>query len=83
LNQSSVNPRYSREESEIEVLRELPGGWGLENIEFGLEDMVKISIKELATFSAPAPNGIPAVLLKKCVGTLEAPLAMLWKASMM
>jgi hypothetical protein len=76
------NPRYSREENEIDVLQELPGGRGLENIEFGPEDM-EISIKELATFSAPGPDGIPAVLLKKCVGTLKAPLTMLWKASMM
>jgi hypothetical protein len=74
------NPRYSREENEIEVLQELPGGRGLENIEFGPEDM-EISIKELATFSAPGPDGIPAGLLKKCAGALKAPLTMLWKAS--
>ena len=53
----------------------------MENIEFGPEDM-EISIKELETFSAPGPDLIPAVLLKKCVGALKAPLTMLWKASM-
>jgi hypothetical protein len=48
----------------------------LKNIEFGPEDM-EISIKELVMFSAPGPNGILAVLLKKCVGALKAPLTML------
>jgi hypothetical protein len=42
---------------------------------------MEISIKELATLSAPGPSGIPAT--KKCDGTLKAPLTMFWKASMM
>jgi hypothetical protein len=50
-------------------------------IELGPEDM-EISTKELATFSAPGPDGIPAVLLKKWVGAQKAPLTMLWKASL-
>jgi hypothetical protein len=41
---------------------------------------MEISIKELATFSAPGPYRILAVLLKKCVGALKTLLTMLWKA---
>jgi hypothetical protein len=66
----------------IEVLQKLPGGRGLGNIGFGSEDK-QMTIKELATFSAPGPDAIPALLLKKYVGTLEVPLTMLWKTSMM
>jgi hypothetical protein len=68
------SPRYSREENDIVVLQDLPGGGGLENLEFGPEDM-EICIKGLATFSAPGHDGIPAVLLKKCVGALKAQCA--------
>jgi hypothetical protein len=50
------------------------------NIEFETLD-IEISIQELLTYSAQAPDGVPVVLLKQCVGTLKVPLTLLWKIS--
>ena len=74
-------PRYTRQENEIGVIQELPGGRELMNIEFETPDLER-SIQELSTYSAPGPDGVPAVLLKKCVGALKVPLTLLWKTSL-
>jgi hypothetical protein len=63
-------PRYSRQENGIVVNQDLPIGRTLMNIEFEAPDL-EGSIQELSTYSAPGPDGVPAVLQKKCVGALK------------
>ena len=52
----------------------------IEDIDFNTEDLIK-SIGSLNGTSAAGPDGIPAILLKKCSESLKYPLFLLWRAS--
>lgn len=43
---------------------------------------IELSIREINTYSAAGPDGIPAVLLKQCVSAVSTPLQMLWRKSL-
>ena len=76
------SPMFSNEENELGVLMELGNSESnLIDIEFTENDIIK-SIDKLSVNSAAGPDGIPAILLKKCAGTLSLPLKILWKSSM-
>ena len=45
------------------------------------EDILE-AIKDIKMDSAPGPDGIPAILLKKCAECLSVPLQLLWSESM-
>ena len=45
------------------------------------EDILE-AIKEIKMDSAPGPDGIPAILLKRCAECLSVPLQLLWSESM-
>ena len=45
------------------------------------EREIKLSIKQIPEGSAPGPDGIPPILLKKCVDTLSFPIMCLWRSS--
>ena len=51
------------------------------DIEITVDD-IEEAINKLSSESAPGPDGIPPVLLKKCVNSLKGPLCMLWTESM-
>lgn len=53
----------------------------LSNFEFDLSDVEKV-IDLLKVDSAPGPDGLPTVLLKKCKSTLSQPLTVLWRQSL-
>ena len=46
------------------------------------EASVKKSLLRLSDDSAPGPDGVPAVLLKRCAESLARPLAQLWRTSL-
>ena len=43
---------------------------------------VREAINELSENAAPGPDGVPAVLLKRCRDSLSGPLAVLWQKSL-
>ena len=45
------------------------------------EDILE-AIKDIKMDSAPGPDGIPAILLKRCAECLSVPLQLLWSESM-
>ena len=53
----------------------------INDITFTVED-IKKAIDDIPTFSAPGPDKIPAILLKKCKDELAHPLYMLWRLSL-
>ena len=50
----------------------------LSDILFTVEDVVA-AIDELSNNSGSGPDGVPAILLKKCKGQLSSPLFLLWR----
>ena len=53
----------------------------VQDIDFNPEDFIG-SIADLPSSSAPGPDGIPTLLLKKCTQGLKRPLYLLWRASL-
>ena len=51
------------------------------NILFNYQD-IRDSIDELSSKAASGPDGVPAVLLKKCKDEVSFPLEMIWKKSL-
>ena len=45
-------------------------------------DHVKDAISELKLDSAPGPDGIPSILLKRCTSSLAVPIYLIWTESM-
>ena len=45
-------------------------------------DCIEEAISEIKLDSAPGPDGIPAILLKKCAASLSDPIYLLWSESM-
>ena len=45
-------------------------------------DCIEEAISEIKLDSAPGPDGIPAILLKKCATSLREPIYLLWSESM-
>ena len=41
-------------------------------------DCIEEAISEIKLDSAPGPDGIPAILLKKCAVSLSDPIYLLW-----
>ena len=71
-------PRSGREEThDTEVENPDP----LVDIDFTEEDLVK-SAGRLSATSAAGPDGIAAMLLKKCITALRIPLTILWRESL-
>lgn len=46
------------------------------------EDSIAEAVGELASGAAAGPDGIPAILLKNCIGALKVPLCILWRKSL-
>ena len=46
------------------------------------QDDILEAISEIKLDSAPRPDGIPAVLLKRCASSLSVPIHLLWTESM-
>ena len=46
------------------------------------ESDISESIRKMSSNAGPGPDGIPSVLLKKCVGSLSLPLSLLWRKSL-
>ena len=70
--------------SEVKDINELMNSEGprcLEDIDFGVED-IKSSILHIPQASAAGLDGVPALLLHKCVDELKFPLSQLWRSSM-
>ena len=61
--------------------------WAVPNRENTLEELeivptvIEDSLGKLKENSAPGPDGVPAILLKRCAGSLSKPLVRLWQAS--
>jgi hypothetical protein len=53
----------------------------LTDIDFSIEDVIK-AIDQLKIDSAPGPDAIPAVFLKKCKTELSLPIFMIWRKSL-
>ena len=53
----------------------------LSDFEFTPESLQR-AIDELKLHSAAGPDGVPAILLKKCAYVLSNPLFLLWRASL-
>ncbi|KAL5260824.1 hypothetical protein ACHWQZ_G006752 [Mnemiopsis leidyi] len=45
-------------------------------------DLIEEAISEIRLDSAPGPDGIPAILLKRCAANLSIPVHLLWSESM-
>ena len=45
-------------------------------------ELIEDAISEVKLDSAPGPDGIPAILLKRCAGSLSRPIHLLWSESM-
>ena len=45
-------------------------------------ELIEEAISEVKLDSAPGPDGIPAILLKRCAGSLSRPIHLLWSESM-
>ena len=73
-------PMEEYEEAPDETIASTPSET-LDDVDFREDDFVR-SIADLSTASAAGPDGIPAVLLKKCANSLKRPLLLLWKKSM-
>ena len=50
-------------------------------VQVTIEDILE-AIKDIKMDSAPGPDGIPAILLKRCAECLSVPLQLLWSESM-
>ena len=46
------------------------------------QEDIEEAISEIKLDSAPGPDGIPAILLKRCASTLSLPIYLLWSESM-
>ena len=53
----------------------------IDNIELTPMDFIDVS-SSIRVNSAPGPDGIPAILLKKTIGALATPLCMIWQESL-
>lgn len=51
------------------------------NVEFTEGDVMQ-AIKMINSNSSPGPDGVPPILLKKCINTLSKPIYLLWKKSL-
>ena len=67
--------------SETDVTRLGQADQNLCDIEVTVDDIAE-AINKLSPESAPGPDGIPPVLLKKCVKSLNEPFRILWTESM-
>ena len=52
-----------------------------EEFDFELFDFIKAA-ESVRSNSAPGPNGMPAILIKKAIGPLAVPLTLIWRKSM-
>ena len=73
-------PKFSTAEINSHIERERLTS--MEDIVFSEEDL-RSSINRLSSSSASGPDGIPAILLRKCAEELVSPLCMLWTKSML
>ena len=46
------------------------------------QDLIIKAISEIKLDSAPGPDGIPAILLKRCASSMSVPIHLLWSESM-
>ena len=46
------------------------------------QEDIEEAISDIKLDSAPGPDGIPAILLKRCASTLSLPIYLLWSESM-
>ena len=53
----------------------------IEDIEFSVED-IKTAIDDIPLFSAPGPDKLPAIILKKCKDQVAYPLYLIWRHSL-
>ena len=73
-------PRYSAEE-EWQHSVDPENAEHLADVQFSEEDLVR-SAARISANSAAGPDGIAAILLKKCIHSLKEPLALMWKQSL-
>ena len=69
------------DEVNMEELYRDQGPRSLEDIVF-TEDEIEKCILEISQNSAPGPDGISAMLLRKCSSELKKPIYQLWRASL-
>ena len=58
-----------------------PDAEGFADVEFTEADIIK-AVGKISSSSAAGPDGVPAILLKKCIGALARPLAVLFQKSL-
>ena len=76
---------YSSTGYDGELLNEIsviPGPRCLDTVDISLDD-INDAIDDLSAGSSPGPDGIPALLLKQCKNSLQTPIRMLWRNSML
>ena len=66
---------------DMEKLLNNIGPRSLEDITF-TEDDIETSIMQIPPNSSPGPDGVTALLLRKCASTLKKPIYLLWKKSL-
>lgn len=75
-------PMYTEAENSLEIMEtEGENPEGIVDVDFG-PVQIKQSISELSPWSAAGPDGIPAILLRKCADELSIPLAIFWRKTM-
>ena len=75
------SPKYSAEENEEILQLNDETGESLGDIEITEEDVTE-AIKTMSENSAAGSDEVPAILLKRCAGSLAAPLVKLWQRSL-
>ena len=65
----------------LDPLLQEPGLRSFEDIDFNEND-IEECIMEIPQASTAGPDGIPAILLRKCVAELKGPIHQLWRASL-
>ena len=68
-------------ENPNEFFKDSPNEFKIENIPLN-EIEVKMAIDELSPNAAPGPDGIPAILMKKCKDSISEPLCMIFSMSL-
>ena len=79
--ESVFNNENSEQPIDVESLLQDYGPRCLEDLEF-TEDDIEESIMKIPLNSAPGPDGVPALLLRRCAAVLKRPIFMLWRKSL-
>ena len=77
----STPKEESKVENPKEFFKESPNEQKIDYIHFDFED-IQNAIDQLSSNAAAGPDGVPAILLKKCKFQLSDPLFKLWSKSM-